>query len=200
MISPYRALITVASDMLSQAELDEFKLLFTEEEPFDYSKLVELDQTLGGPGFSNVSCNGTGRYHVEDGDIFRPLQYCDMYFEMAYEGSMAQWLARTLVQMSSLHVEGLVKSIVGGSAYPLGRVLRDPRVHQRLPADVWARLDKFTGIYNEAKHNMRHPKDTHLFSIEDAVLAYILARKLAAALYPHAHLHTDIAIFKQPCA
>ena len=165
----------------------------------DFSRLVEVDQTLGGPGFSNVSCNGTGRYHVEDRDIFRPLQYCSMYFRMAYEGSEADWLARTLVQMSSLHIEGLVKSMIGGSQHPLGRVLRDPRVQQRLGAATWNRTAQFTNIYNEAKHNLSHAKDTHLFSIEDAVLAYILARKLATALYLHARLHTDLAIFAQKC-
>lgn len=91
------------------------------------------------------------------------------------------------------------QSMVGGSQYPLGRVLRDPRVRQRLPTDIWQRVDQFTGIYNEAKHTMSHAKDTHLFSVEDAVLAYILARKLAATFYPTARLHTDLAIFSQPC-
>lgn len=198
MTTPYRALITLASDLLTEAELDEFGQLFSEE-PFDNGKLLELDRNLGGPGFSNVSCNGTGRYHVEDRDVFRPLQYCSMYFKMAYEGSDAHWLTRTLVQMSSLHVEGLVKSMVGGSMQPLGRVLRTPSVRQRLDPVIWNRINQFTSIYNEAKHNLNHPKDTHLFSIEDALLSYIIARKLAAALYPVARIHTELTIFSQEC-
>ena len=198
MTSPYRTLVNLASDMLSEDELDESGDLFTEE-PFDRQKLIALDKKLGGPGFSNVSCNGTGRYHVQDRDIFRPLQYCSMYFKLAYEGSEAHWLNRTLVQMSSLHIEGLVKSMVGGSQYPLGRVLRDQRVRQGLPADAWSRIDRFTGIYNEAKHTMSHAKDTHLFSIQDAVMAYIISRQLAKTLYPVARLHTDLAIFAQDC-
>lgn len=198
MNSPYRTLIALASDLLSEAELEEFTQLF-KKEPFDYSKLIKLDQGMGGPGFSNVSCNGTGRYHVEDRNIFRPLQYCSIYFKMTYEGSDAHWLTRTLVQMSSLHIEGIVKSMVGGSHYPLGRVLRDPGVRRTLPADTWIHVTRFTGVYNEAKHNLSHSKDTHLFTIEDSVLAYILARKLAAALYPHARLHTDLLVFAQNC-
>lgn len=198
MTTPYRTLVNLASDMLTEDELDEFGDLFTEE-PFDRHKLVALDKKFGGPGFSNVSCNGTGRYHAEDRDIFRPLQYCSMYFKLAYDGSEAHWLTRTLVQMSSLHIEGLVKSMVGGSQYPLGHVLRDQRVRQRLPADTWNRTDRFTGIYNEAKHTMSHAKDTHLFSFRDAILAYILARKLAVALYPHAQLHTDLKLFSEEC-
>src|SRR5688572_1504033 len=108
MITPYRALTTLAADMLTQAEIEEFGCFFTEE-PFNFRRLIEFDRSMGGPGFSNVSCDGSGRYHVEDGEIFRPLQYCSMYFTMAYEGSDAHWLTRTLVQMSSLHIEGLVK-------------------------------------------------------------------------------------------
>lgn len=194
----HRTLITLMGELLTESERNEFSNLFTES-PFDVGKLMGLDRKLGGPGFSNVSCNGTGRYHAEDGDIFRPLQYCSMYFKMACEGSQAHWLTRTLVQMSSLHIEGLVKRIVGGSQYPLGRILRDPRVIQHLPGDTLNRLVRLTSIYNEAKHTLSHTKDTHLFSIEDAILVYLLARKLANTLYPYAHLHTDLVIFTQAC-
>jgi hypothetical protein len=199
MTTPYRALIALASDTLTEAELDKYRQLFAEE-PFDYSKLIDFDRSIGGPGFTNVSCNGTGRYHVEDRDIFRPLQYCSMYFKMSYEGSDAHWLTRTLVQMSSLHIEGLVKSMVGGSMQPLGRVLRLPVVRQSLDPVTWSRIDQFTHIYNEAKHTLSHPKDTHLFSMEDALLAYVIARKLAIALYPITRLHTDLKVFSEECS
>jgi hypothetical protein len=112
MTTNYSALTTLATAILIESEIEEFGQLFTEE-PFNFQELIKFDQRLGGPGFSNVSCDGHSRYHVEDRDIFRPLQYCSMYFEMAYEGSKPEWLTRTLVQMSSLHIESLVKRIAG---------------------------------------------------------------------------------------
>lgn len=199
MAAHYRTLAILATDILTESEIEELGQLFSEE-PFNLQELVQFDQRLGGPGFSNVSCQGHGRYHVEDRDIFRPLQYCSRYFELAYEGSEPEWLTRSLVQMSSLHIESLVKRIAGGSQYPLGRVLRDIRVRQKIAPDVWLRIDSFTRIYNEAKHTVNHPKDTHLFSVEDAIMAYLIARKLAISLYPVTRLYTDLTVFSEECS
>ena len=118
----YRALVALAADVLTEKEIEDISQLL-DVEPFNYQGLVQIDRQIGGPGFSNVSSHGSGRYHVDDADIFRPLQYCSMYFKSACEGSDAAWLTRTLVQMSCLHIEGLVKRLVGGSQRPLGYVL-----------------------------------------------------------------------------
>ena len=52
-------------------------------------------------------------------------------------------------------------------------------------------LDRFAKIHNVAKHGFEHDRDTHMFSMQDAVLAYVVSRRLGLTLYPLANLVTD---------
>jgi hypothetical protein len=72
-------------------------------------------------------------------------------------------------------------------------------IRSKLDPLTWRRIKRFTTPYNAAKHDFDQPKDTHLFSIADALIAYIVARKLGIALYPLASLTTDLTIFDQAC-
>jgi hypothetical protein len=101
--------------------------------------------------------------------------------------------------MSSLHIESLIKNIGNIFHLPLGAALRNAIVKRKLDATTWKQIEAFTHIYNDAKHNFSQDKDTHLFSIEDAILAYFICRKLGWKLYPLANLATDIKIFEKEC-
>ncbi len=193
-----KVLWELAEALLSEAELEYVKVL-VERRPLDYALLIEFDQMLGGPGISNVDCFGFGRYAIPDRDIFRPLQYLDTYFAMVAEESRAEWLTRELIHLSSLHIENLVKRMSRKSRLPLGALLRESTVRSKIDTDLWTRITVFTRIYNDSKHNVSHPKDTHLFSIADTVIAYAVCRRFAQLLYPHVRLTTDFATFERPC-
>ena len=58
--------------------------LFTEEEQNRLRELlvnkipnpkavIAFDESLGGPSITRLNCNNTGRYAIQDRDIFRPL-------------------------------------------------------------------------------------------------------------------------------
>jgi hypothetical protein len=188
--------------------------LFTEEEQTrlrellkhkipDAKSIIAYDESLGGPSITRLTCHNSGRYAVEDRDIFRPLQYCAMDFlkdNGADWEDDAEWLARDLVKMSSLHIESLIKNIGDIFHLPLGAALRNAIVKRKVNPETWKQIDSFVYIYNDAKHNFSHPKDTHMFSVEDAILSYFVCRKLGLKLYSVARLATDIRIFETECA
>jgi hypothetical protein len=111
----------------------------------------------------------------------------------------AEWLARDLVEMASAHIEALIKNIGNVIHLPLGKALRNATVKRKIDSKTWKHIDTFTHIYNDAKHNFSHHKDTHLFSVEDALLSYFVCRKLGMRLYPLANLVTDVKIFEKEC-
>jgi hypothetical protein len=82
---------------------------------------------------------------------------------------------------------------------PLGQALRETVVKAKLDPVTWQQLSKYTHIYNDAKHKFDYSKDTHLFSVEDALLAYFVSRQLGRKLYPLADLETDLGVFDVDC-
>jgi len=168
----------------------------------DIEAVIALDETIEGPSVSRMNCNNEGRYEIADRDVFRPLQYCGMNFmrtqRLDWEDDAA-WHTRDLVEMSSLHIESLVKRIGNVFNLPLGAALRNAIVKNKVDPVTWKQIDTYTRVYNDAKHNFSHEKDTHMFSVEDALLAYFVCRKLGAKLYPLANLVTDIKIFEKEC-
>lgn len=189
------ALWELAAELCDSATLSRLYDIATEG-PIDYDALAQLDGRIGGPSISTINRGGTGRYEVADRDVFRPLQYCAMMFRNASHRGEIEWRARDIVEMSSLHIEALIKRIGNLFHLPLGAVLRRPVVKARLDAATFAQVERFTRIYNDAKHNMRHNKDTHLFATSDALAAYLVSRKLGLVLYPMAGLQTDIGVFQ----
>ena len=170
--------------------------------PLDRRALIEFDDSVWGPSISRLAedrrgapgtlgipGHGVGRYAVADRDVFRPLQYCAVYLTDMEKN--VDWLARDVVEMSSAHIEELVKRIGMIPFLPLGTLLLKPRVRRKLGSSILDRLERFTSIYNLAKHEFNQPKDTHMFSVQDAVLAYAVSRRLGQDLYPLARLKTD---------
>jgi len=185
----------LASELLDPGIVDEVKRL-ANAEAIDLEDLSELDRRIGGPSISTINRAGTGNYQIADRDVFRPLQYCAMLFRNGIHSGELGWHARDIVEMSSLHIESLVKRIGNIFGLPLGALLARPIVRRRLDAITLDRLQRFTAIYNAAKHDLKHEKDSHLFSIPDAIAAYFVSRKLGLALYPLARLETDLVVFE----
>jgi hypothetical protein len=179
--------------LFSPGELEKMRSV-VKAQPLDFDHLLDLDTTLGGACITNVTDkSGNGQYAIGDRDVFRPLQYCAMYFYRKRNMAEIEWYTRDIVEMSGLHIESLLNRIGEFCGFTLGRALRDGRVRRRIGTETRAQADEFRKIYNAAKHNVNHDKDTHLFSIEDAVLAYFVSRKLGQALYHLAKLRTIFA-------
>jgi hypothetical protein len=174
-------------------------LKLAHSQTFQTSDLVALDESMPGLPFSRASTEaGSGAYHVDDRAVFRPLQYLQMWFPALEQNEVGAYTTRYLVLMSSVHIEALVKRIAGEYRFPLGQTLHSILAKQRIPAKTHRLAKQFTRMYNDAKHEMDHKMDTHLFSRADAVLAYFVARSLACALFPLASLKTNwVALTKR---
>lgn len=191
----------LVKELFTTEEISQIRLL-AGTTPLDLKHLIAFDNTIGGPSVSRINCGREGRYEIPDRDIFRPLQYCGMYFKAMVSKENIDdplWLTRDIVEMSSLHMEGLIKNIGSLARLPLGMALHKTIVKQKVDPETWKQINTFTHIYNDAKHNFNHDKDTHMFSMEDAILAYFICRKLGVLLYPLARLATDIKIFEKEC-
>ncbi len=185
-------LAQLAGELFTDEELTVlWRLSLTE--PLDRQGLAGFDAALGGPSVQTIDGSIAGRYHVADRDVFRPLQYCSTYLLKMPDD--VEWLTRAIVQMSSAHIEALVKRIGGFGFLPLGRGLREASVRRRLDPVTWDQIMRFTPVYNDAKHSFAQDKDTHLYSMADAVLAYFVCRRLAQKLYATARLRTDPVVF-----
>ena len=165
---------------------------------FDTDDLIELDCEVSGPSLAliDIRIDGggwQGNYLSDERDVFRPLQYCHMWFSHLEGGQGSNYATRYLVLMACVHIESLVKRIAGEPRFPLGQALHALRAKQRIPAKTLHIAQRFTRMYNDAKHEMSHPMDTHLFSNQDTIIAYFISRKLALELYSLAGIKTPIA-------
>lgn len=159
-------------------------------EPLDFGALVEFDAALGWACMTNVNAGKTGGYDMRDRDVFRPLQYCATYLQLMSEGK-GGWLTRETVHMAGLHIESLSERIGLSYRSPLGRSIRSKVFRQNVDEETWKLIDKFRHIYNIAKHDVSHDKDTHMFTVADAVLAYIVCRAIGNRLSHLAKLKTE---------
>ena len=185
-----RELWILAEGLLAPRELARTHEL-VKANPIVFDDLLEVDEMIGGACMTQVTNQaGNGQYHVEDRDVFRPLQYCAMYFYRKCDMTEVESFTRAIVQMAGLHIESLLNRMGGVFGFTLGRALHDNRVSRRIGPVAWAQADSMRRIYNVAKHDVDHDMDTHMFSVEDAVLAYLVSRKLGEAFYPKAKLKT----------
>lgn len=171
----------VLSVLFSLDQVNELKTLASSV-PLPIEKLSSFDETIRGLGIGNIEVNNSGVYTPDERDIFRPIQYCKAYFAM----NDTEWRTREIVHMSALHLEGIVKLIAKpqDGSLPLGALLTKSYVKKQIPQDLHDHLDKVRVLLNLAKHHMGHAKDTHLFSLQNAVFVYFICRKLAMALIP----------------
>lgn len=183
--------------ILPPAEIENLRELVTCR--FDLSRLATFDEAMGGPSITTMNCNNSGRYDIADRDVFRPLQYCMAYFDVGTRDADLDWRTRDIIQMSSLHIESLIKRVGKIGSLPLGAALGKAVVRTKVDSLTYSVINQFVAIYNASKHDVSQPKDTHMFSVEDAVLAYVLCRRLGMRLYPLASLLTDLTIFDSRC-
>jgi len=180
----------LATDVLTTEECDAVRsLVLTGHEVS--SGFSALDARIGGPLWYGAP-QQDHYYHLDDREVFRPLQYCQMYIGRVFADPDGSWFTRSTVQMGGLHLESLVKRVAVVAWGPLGQIVsHNPVFKQRIAADQRSLLLRFARAYNLAKHDVSHPMGTHLFSLEDALCAYLVARKLGVSLYPFARLRTS---------
>lgn len=186
------ALRGLAGDLLTPVQLKRLDSIINAS-PLDFQALFGFDCDLGWGSMGHVSSGTIGNYSIDDRDVFRPIQYCQMHFAKMSKHTDGAWLSRHIVHMASLHIESLVQRIGLVHRLPLGRAIREKVFRAKVDGQTWDRLERFRHIYNDAKHNVGHQKDTHLFSQVDAMLAYVVCRRLGQDLHHLANLSTDWA-------
>lgn len=171
-------------------------------DPLDVDAIVSFDDSFPGPSLSRIADerfnapgtlgipgHGITRCEVEDRATFRPLHYCMVDLTSEEMGELA-WRAREVVEMSGLHLESLLKRIGHEPFLPLGDILLR-RLKPQVDQETWQQLSLFKEVHTDAKHRFDHQLGTHLFSVQEAVLAYFVARRLGQKLYPLANLKSD---------
>lgn len=173
---------------------DEIKAINNISTAPDFQVIFEFDRSLGGIGLFNVNKGRTGKYHVDDRDIFRPLQYIYMNLENRYLD--LSWYTRDIIHMCGLHLEAIIKRYTGKLNYPLGKNLYDKKITKNINQKLLSELNLIAKLFNSAKHDVSRNKDEHLFSIADAIFCYFLTRKIASQLYPLIKLHTNPEVWR----
>lgn len=200
-------IMSLLAEMYSDADVLAIRAM-SKGGAFDRDAFKRFDQRLGGPsvltiadpdrasGTLNIPGHGSGRYTIGDRGIFRPLQYCAAYLEN--DDETLQRSTRSLIRDASAHIEALLKRVDGPGAMrrTLGALLRSESIIKVVDRTTHAQALRFSRINNAAKHEYDHEKDTHMFSLEDALASYFICRRIALRLYPLARLTTNMAVFE----
>ncbi|PWW06104.1 hypothetical protein DFQ01_1033 [Paenibacillus cellulosilyticus] len=185
-------IIAIASRLLASEEIRNIQLLCKNRDNL-FLEIIKIDMKLGGVGIHNINKGNTGRYEIKDRDIFRPIQYIYAYLKM--QPGDFDWVTREIIHMSGLHLESLVKRLFNIDRFPLGQALALPLAKLKLERQLYLNLKGIIKPYNSAKHHLDHKKDTHLFSVECALLYYLSVRKISLKLMPIVHLYTSAEIW-----
>ena len=111
---------------------------------------------------------------IEDRPIFRPIQYVGSYLHQR----PLEWLTRSIVTMSCLHVENSLKRRLKiDGPLSIGMILKRSNARS-LDADLVGILRELNqAVYNKAKHSIEHTHaDGHMFSIADSLAIYLICR------------------------
>lgn len=146
-----------------------------------------IDRTIPGVGVHNIyqqtnEGNTEVIAKVEDRGIFRPIQYIQGFIT----NRSLEWLTRSVVTMSCVHVEYSLKRRLAVEYYrpvSLGVLLRFTNA-KSLEVDLRESLSLLNwAIYNKSKHAIEHIKlDRHMFSIADSFAIYLICRVLGYRL------------------
>ena len=147
--------------------------------------LMLIDETIPGLGQHNInertSGGGlTGVYSIRDRPIFRPIQYVGSYLQHL----SLEWLTRSIVTMSCLHVESSLKRRFRIDApLSIGMILKHGKARS-LDADLVETLWELNeAVYNKSKHTIEHTyADGHMFSIADSLAVYLICRTLGSCI------------------
>ena len=164
--------------------------------------LILIDETIPGLGQHNINENGEGGSttavaRIEDRPIFRPIQYVGNYLR---HGSL-EWLTRSIVTMSCLHVENSLKRRLEIDApLSIGMILRR-RKAQSLDVDLAGILSELSqAVYNKSKHSIeRTYANGHMFSIADSLAVYLICRTLGSRILKDSGITTkyDEPVFEK---
>ena len=150
--------------------------------------LMLIDKTIPGLGQHNVSKGSTGVYRIPDRPIFRPIQYVDGYLKR----SRLEWLTRSIVTMSCLHVENSLKRRLNiDGRLSIGMILKRGKAESLDPDLLEVLLELNEAVYNNAKHSIeRTYAEGHMFSIPDSLAVYLICRTLGARLLKNSGITT----------
>ena len=200
-VSHVAKLADLARELFSENEWQTLHRIATST-PLNVPALTAFDDWIPGPSVSRIADNrphapgtlgiprhGITRCEVEDRDIFKPLHYCMVDF-LSGEIEQIEWRTRDIIEHSGAHLEGVLKRIGHVAFLPFGDALLR-RLKPEIDNVTWDQLRRFKSIHNDAKHRYDHALGTHLFSVQEAVVAYLIARRLGWKLYPLAKLKTN---------
>ena len=117
---------------------------------------------------------------IEDRPIFKPIQYVGSYLQHR----SLEWLTRSIVTMSCLHVENSLKQQLKiDGRLSIGMILKRGRARS-LDADLVGILWELNeAVYNKSKHSIeRTYADGHMFSIADSLAVYLICRTLGSRI------------------
>ena len=130
--------------------------------------LMLIDETIPGLGQHNINeRTGGGTVtavaRIEDRPIFRPIQYVGSYLQ----DRSLEWLTRSIVTMSCLHVENSLKrQLKVEGRFSIGMILKRGKA-QSLDADLVETLWELNeAVYNQAKHSIErtYADGPHVFN------------------------------------
>ena len=153
-----------------------------------------IDETIPGLGQHNINeITGSGAVtavaRIEDRPIFRPIQYVGSYLQHL----SLEWLTRSIVTMSCLHVENSLKrQLKVEGRLSIGMILKRGKA-QSLDADLIETLWELNeAVYNQAKHSIeRTYADGHMFSIADSLAVYLICRTLGSRILADSGITTE---------
>lgn len=155
--------------------------------------LMAIDETIPGLGQHNIN-EKTGRgtvtavARIEDRAIFRPIQYVGVHL-CTYS---VEWLTRSIVTMSCLHVENSLKrNLKIDGRLSIGMILKRGKARS-LDADLVEVLWELNeAVYNKSKHSIEHTyADGHMFSIADSLSVYLICRTLGSRILEYSGITT----------
>ena len=156
--------------------------------------LMLIDETIPGLGQHNINETKEGGLvtavaRIEDRPIFRPIQYVGSYLCHA----SLEWLTRSIVTMSCLHVENSLKRRLQiDGRLSIGMILKRGEARS-LDSDLGEALWELNqAVYNKSKHSIeRTYADGHMFSIADSLAVYLICRTLGSRLLKNSGITTE---------
>ena len=155
--------------------------------------LLLIDETIPGLGQHNINEETEGGAiiavaRIEDRPIFRPIQYVGSHL---LHRSL-EWLTRSIVTMSCLHVENSLKRRLQiDGRLSIGMILKRGKA-RHLEADLVEVLWELNeAVYNRSKHSIESTyADGHMFSIADSLAVYLICRTLGSRILKNSGITT----------
>lgn len=158
-----------------------------------FESLTSIDQSIPGPGIHTAIQNDQGRYDYPFNQyyefVLRSLRYIPAVLQLGYSNSLQN---RYIVLIIGGYLEGCIKTSVCNKdrlkksscrKKPLGVLIKKGYLNGLLDSTKIPDLTDLKDAVNRAKHdyvNERGPGS--LFSYEDALYAYFLARRFGAEI------------------